>query len=195
MGLTAKAPPAGGSGIIREALANLASGPPTDLESLAAGAPSNLNIAAPHPFYFVGLTDVAEGRLLAGAILKGWRYIVLQDDETIGTANLIVSEQDQSLQFSHISHGPFAQNTVEGIRRAESLPDVANDDYELRLLDIPGLYVVALWLHGVDDKLIPLPPTNRVLEPYKSYSEGEMTAALREPALQRLESEPLPDPI
>lgn len=190
MALTVKTPPAEGSGIIREALGDLASGPPTAFKALTASADatSDLNIAAPHPFYFVGLTDVAEGRLLSGAVLKGWRYLVLKDDETIGTANLIISG-DQTLQFSHISHGPFAKNTVEGISFAESLPEVINDDYELRLLDIPSLYVVSLWLHGSGDKLIPLPPTNSALEPYKSYSEAELSAALREPALQRLESE------
>ncbi len=191
MGLTAKTPPAKAPGIIREALGKLASGPPAGLEALSmeGGVPANLNIAAPHPFYFVGLKDVAEGNLLEGAILKGWRYLVLRGDETVGAANLVISEQDQSLQFSHMSHGPFAQNTVEGISFAESLPEVISDDYELRLLDIPSLYVVSLWLHGSEDKLIPLPPTNSALEPYKSYSEAELSTALRGPALQRLESE------
>ncbi len=189
MGLTAKEPPAEGFGIIREALGKLTSGPAATFAAVAEGAPTHLNIAAPHPVYFVGLTDVAEGKLLSGAVLKGWRYLVLRDDETIGAANLIMSGPDQNLQFSHISHGPFAKNTVEGISYAESLPEVVSDDYELRLLDIPSLYVVALWLHGNQDKLIPLPPTNRALEPYRSYSEAEMTEALRGPAVSRLESD------
>ncbi len=190
MGLTAKTPPAQAPGLIREALGQLASGPTPTADSLMMdGIPAELNLAAPHPCYFVGLKDVAEGNLLAGAILKGWRYLVLRGDEAVGAANLTISDQDESLQFSHMSHGPFAQSTVEGIGRAENLPEVLQEDYELRLLDIPSLYVVSLWLHGSDDKLIPLPPTNSAIEPYKSYSEAELTVALQEQALQRMQSD------
>src|SRR6476620_3601506 len=51
MALTLKAPPAEGSGIIREALGELAGGPPTAFKALAesADASSNFSIAAPHP--------------------------------------------------------------------------------------------------------------------------------------------------
>jgi hypothetical protein len=158
---------------------------------LAESAPGQLSIAAPHAVYFVGLTDVAEGNLLSAATLTGWRYIVLAGEEAIGAANLRIREDDPTLQFSHISHGPFVQNTVEGIRLAESLPAVAINDYELRLLDIPSLYVVCLWLHGNEDQLIPLPPSSHGLAPYKSYSDGEIAAALKGPATERLQAEPI----
>lgn len=189
MGLNAKKPPERGLNIVRQGVGQLIAGAAGEASPMAAAAPSQLNIAAPHPVYFVGLKDLAEGRLLSSASLIGWRYILLEGEQTIGAATVKIGEDDEQLQFSHISHGPFVQNTVEGIDRAENLPEVQSSEFELRLLDIPSLYVVSLWLHGNQDRLLPLPPTNRALEPYRSYSAEEMLAALRGPAIERLNSD------
>jgi hypothetical protein len=193
MGLNASKPPDQGLRIVRDALGNLITHGPNVAGIMAESLPSQLNIAAPHPVYFVALTNVAQGEILSAATLTGWRYIVLEGDQTIAAANLRVTDDEGNLQFSHISHGPFVKNTVEGIGRAETLPEVLSNDYELRLLDIPSLYVVSLWLHGDADRLIPLPPTNQVLEPYATYSDEEMAAALKGPAIERLSfEEPAP---
>ncbi len=189
MGLNVTAPPKQGLKIVRDALGKLSAGAPTIAGLITEGLAPQLDVAAPHPVYFVGLTDVAEGNLLSAATLTGWRYLVLKGDEPIGAANLRVTENDETFQFSHISHGPFVKSTVEGISRAENLQEVVSNDYELRLLDIPSLYVVSLWLHGDEDRLIPLPPTNRALEAYATYSGEEMATALKGPALARLDSE------
>jgi len=189
MSLNATKPPEKGLAIVREALGKLVRHPSHTASILAESVPSELSIAAPHPVYFVGLTDVAEGRLLSAAILTGWRYLVLAGEEPIGAANVMVKQDDENLQFSHISHGPFVRNTIEGISRAASLTEVVNNDYELRLLDIPSLYVVSLWLHGDEDRIMPLAPTNRALEPYKTYTEEEMIESLKQAAIDRLESE------
>jgi hypothetical protein len=189
MSLNATKPPAEGIAIVREAIGKLVSHPSPTTSMLAESVPAELSITAPHPVYFVGLTDVAEGRLLSAATLTGWRYLVLAGEEPIGAASVTVRADDENLQFSHISHGPFVRNTIEGISRAESLAEVQSNDYELRLLDIPGLYVVSLWLHGNDDRIIPLPPTNRSLEPYRTYTEEQMLESLKQAAYDRLESE------
>jgi hypothetical protein len=189
MGLNASKPPKQGLQIVRDALGDLITNGPSVAGIIAESMPSQVSIAAPHPVYFVALTDVAEGNLLSVATLTGWRYIMLEGDQTVGAANLRVKEDGEELQFSHISYGPFVNSTVEGIGRAESLPEVLSNDYELRLLDIPSLYVVSLWLHGNEDRLIPLPPTNQALEPYATYSGEEMAAALKGPAIERLNSE------
>lgn len=189
MGLHVTKPPEQGLKIVRQGVGQLITSAPGGASPMAEAAPSQLNIAAPHPVYFVGLTDLAEGNFLSAAVLIGWRYILLEGEETIGAATLKVGEDEEQLQFSHVSHGPFVKNTVEGIGRAENLPEVQGNEFELRLLDIPSLYVVSLWLHGEEDRLLPLPPTNRALEPYRMYSGGEMAAALRGPAIERLNSE------
>ncbi|HSS22245.1 MAG TPA: hypothetical protein VLL54_19395 [Pyrinomonadaceae bacterium] len=189
MGLNVKEPPESALAIVSEALGNIMGGTTDGFEALTEHADAELNISAPHPLYVVGLSDIAEGKLLAAAVLRGWRYIVLKGDETVGAVNLSFDDQGKNLQFSHISHGPFAQSTVEGIRYAEGLPEVVSNEYELRLLDVPSVYVVSLWLHGKNDRLIPLPPTNQTLKPYEAYSEAEMTAALQPEAIHRLQFE------
>ncbi|HEX6175385.1 MAG TPA: hypothetical protein VF089_15365 [Candidatus Binatia bacterium] len=189
MGLNISKPPAGARAIVSERLGALTTHGAPASEMLAETSSEQLDLAAPHPVYFIKLTDVAEGRLLSAAILTGWRYLVLQGEEAVGAATVAVLENNESLRFSHMSQGPFVKNTIEGIRHAEELPEVLENDYELRMLDIPSLYVVALWLHGQEDRIIPLAPTNRALDPYKTYSEDELLSALKEAALNRLEFE------
>ena len=90
------------------------------------------------------------------------------------------------MTFSNFNHGPFVASTVEGVGRAEALDAVQQEDFELRVLEVPGLYTVALWLHGPRDLLMPLPPTRGRLEPHVVYEEGEVIELLREPAASRL---------
>jgi hypothetical protein len=64
--------------------------------------------------------------------------------------------------------------------RPSALPQIAKADYELRLLKVPAVYLVALWLHGGnEDILIPLgnrPPDSRKNKP---YTEAGIIRALR----------------
>ncbi len=76
--------------------------------------------------------------------------------------------------------------------RAEELDEVREEDFELRLLDIPSLYVVALWLHGARDLIVPLPPTREGLEPYAVYEEGAVIERLGGPAVRPLNSDDRP---
>src|SRR5439155_13299048 len=92
----------------------------------------------------------------------------------------------ENLKFSHLNQGPFVEETIKGVKYAESLNEVLNNNFELRLLKIPALYIVALWLHAEQDILFPLPPTHHVLKPYSTYNEEEFARALSGPAIERL---------
>jgi hypothetical protein len=189
MGIIVKTPPPEVLTLVSEAISELALHSSPTAGILATGDRQEIDIAAPHAVYFVGLEEVAAGNLLSAATLAGWRYLVLSGEEPVGAANVSVTDEGANLHFSHFSQGPFVNSTVEGIGVAESLKEVESADYELRLLDIPSLYVVSLWLHGSDDRIIPLPPTNQALEPYQAYSEEQMVELLKQPALDRLEFE------
>lgn len=183
-------PPAEGIGIVRSALGSAMNQPASTMASVINEAgPENLTTAAPHQIYFVGLRDIAEGRLLEAAQVVGWRYIIFNGEQPLAAAELKVGAEQGSLEFSNINRGLFVASTVEGVARAEDMTIVRDNDFELRLLDIPSLYVVALWLHGDSDNdlIIPLPPPRPELEQFVSYSEEEVIARLRQPAMERLE--------
>lgn len=178
MPIHTKQAPDGCEAMIRDALGAM----------LRPGAPGPTETAAPHPVYLAGLAELAEGRLLDAARENGWRYLLISGDQAVATAT-VGTGQGTGMEFSHVTQGPFVEATVEGLRRAEALDEVASGDYELRLLDVPALYLRALWLHGQGgegEMLIPLPPSPDGIEPYRAYSEPELVGALHAAAVERL---------
>jgi hypothetical protein len=185
MALQVPEPPEQGVGIIREALSSAINQPNVAAFAVAEAEPDKLATAAPHKVYFVGLTDLAEGRLLSAAQLKGWRYLIFEQDRPVVAAEL-QTDADEALHFSNVNRGPYVAGTVEGVNFAESLDIVNNEDFELRVLEISSLYLVALWLYGQRDLLIPLKPAPEELEPLRVYEENEIIDRLRGAAQNRL---------
>jgi hypothetical protein len=176
-------------GIINVALGSLLNQPASALSAMMADVnPDRLAAAAPHHVYFVSLESIAAGKVFSQAELTGWRYIVLDDERPLFAAELDIDLAQGALEFSNTNQGPHVEGTLEGVRIAESLDDVREHDFELRLLEIPSLYVIALWLHGEEkDLLIPLPPTNPRLTPYDIYTSEELLAAVQNAAIKQLE--------
>jgi hypothetical protein len=77
-------------------------------------------------------------------------------------------------------------STAASIDDAERLPEVADRDFEFRILKVPGLYVVAAWLAGDRDLLVPLEPAPSFLQAGRRYSDGDFLRALEHPAEQIL---------
>lgn len=144
-----------------------------------------------HGVYFVPLDALAEGKLLAAAKQTGWRYLLVQDNEAIAEAELTAGRRGakgaaaRALDFASLTHGPFASATVEALSAAERLPQVVRADYELRLIRIPAVYFVALWLHGAnDDIIVPMGNPPGRLKANEPYGEAAVIGALRGPADQ-----------
>ena len=195
-------PPAGGDQAVHDALASLQGrrAPAPHARSLGFDAAPEtpplampglesargVETAAPHPVYTAGLDDLAAGRLLETARHDGWRYLLLRGEDAVASATVGTLDGNGPPGFSHVTQGPFVEATLEALRRAEALDEVRGGDFELRLLDVPALYLRALWLHGPRDLLLPLPPAPEPLEAYRPYGEDEVVAALRERAAERL---------
>lgn len=196
MPIHVKQAPDGCDAMVRRAVGSLIPpGPVPDALGMIPipGAAPTMETAAPHPVYVAGLEDLAQGRLLETARENGWRYLLIRGDQAVATATVGTGEGGAGMEFSHVTQGPFVEATVEGLRRAEALDEVASGDYELRLLDVPAMYLRALWLHGENgegEMLIPLPPAPDGIEPYRAYSEPELVAALHPAAVARMD---LPD--
>lgn len=128
-----------------------------------------LELAHPHQVFNLGLDDLTAGRGLAAARPVGWRYLVHDGGNAVAAAETVPSGPGDSHVFSAFNEGGFVGSTAEAIRAAEQLPETQQGDFELRLLHVPALHVMALWLHTAKDGggqeatpgdlLIPLAPS------------------------------------
>ncbi|MFI9122808.1 hypothetical protein ACIGW0_26035 [Streptomyces bikiniensis] len=77
--------------------------------------------------------------------LAGWRFLIRNGDRTIAAADTMLTPDGWS--FSHFFEGPYVSATERALHQAEGLP-VA---YRPRLLSVPELYMLTLWLHAVPE--------------------------------------------
>ncbi|MFR9676489.1 hypothetical protein [Streptomyces sp. TR06-5] len=97
--------------------------------------------------------------------------------------------------FAHFRGGPYVTSTLRALGQAEALPGT----YQPRLLSVPELYMVTLWLHGVPDAnphtgvpdpadlLVPLAPAPPGIAPHRPGRADALLPLLT----RRLTSTPL----
>lgn len=74
--------------------------------------------------------------------LAGWRFLIRGTDRAVAAADTMLTPDGWS--FSHFFEGPYVTATERALLQAESLPTT----YQPRLLSVPELYMLTLWLHG-----------------------------------------------
>ncbi|MFF9127475.1 hypothetical protein ACF09J_30105 [Streptomyces sp. NPDC014889] len=96
--------------------------------------------------------------------LAGWRFLIRCGDHAVAAAETVLTPDGWT--FSHFFEGPYVTSTERALRQAEAL----GQPYQPRLLSIPSLYMLTLWLHGdlsddgttghpaATDLLVPLAP-------------------------------------
>ncbi|MGW5425319.1 hypothetical protein [Streptomyces sp. NPDC003943] len=119
----------------------------------------------PLPVHVLGVPDIAEP---AGppshTRLAGWRFLIRNGERAIAAADTMLTPDGWT--FSHFFEGPYVTATERALIQAEAL----GTPYQPRLLSVPGLYMLTLWLHtdteadgattvpGPADLLVPLSP-------------------------------------
>ncbi|MFG3346510.1 hypothetical protein ACGF1Z_15770 [Streptomyces sp. NPDC048018] len=126
----------------------------------------------PLPVHVLGLSTAsgAPGAAAAteqqppGTRLAGWRFLIRNGDRAIAAGDTMLTPDGWS--FSHFFEGPYVTATERALIQAEALAT----PYQPRLLSVPELYMLTLWLHtdteadgattepGPDDLLVPLAP-------------------------------------
>jgi hypothetical protein len=120
-----------------------------------------LQLTEPHQVFTLGLTDLAAGKGLDAAKPTGWRYLVQEGDNVVASAETVAGPGGEQI-FSAFNEGRFVDSSAKAMRTVRDFPEVLQGGFELRLLSVPGLYVLALWLHdsqGKVDLLQPLAPS------------------------------------
>ncbi|MGW0086851.1 hypothetical protein [Streptomyces sp. NPDC003393] len=74
--------------------------------------------------------------------LAGWRFLIRVGDQAVAAAETRLTPDGWA--FSHFFEGPYVTSTERALRQAETL----GQPYQPRLLSLPSLYMLTLWLHG-----------------------------------------------
>ncbi len=145
------------------------------------GAPSELT--APHRIFVLSLDDLMERRGLESAQDVGWRYFVTSDSAVVATAETTSNEGSDDHQFASLSRDPSGPRSAEIISTIEDRPIGGSNEFELRLLRIPAVYSINLWLHGdATDYLVPVDPTPPSLHAGEIYQPDDVLGVLRDQA-------------
>ncbi|MER5441066.1 hypothetical protein [Streptomyces sp. NPDC002790] len=118
------------------------------------------------------------------ARLTGWRFLIRCGERAVAAADTMLTPDGWA--FSHFFEGPYIRSTERALRQAESLPQA----YQPRLLSVPELYMLTLWLHreptadpasgqpAADDILVPLAPAPPGIAPYRPHRVAELLPVL-----------------
>lgn len=116
--------------------------------------------------------------------LAGWRFLIRSGDRAVAAAETRLTPDGWA--FSHFFEGPYIASTERALSQAEAL----QQPYQARLLSLPGLYMLTLWLHGdctadgaeghpaATDLLVPLAPAPPGIAAHRPHRVAELLPVL-----------------
>lgn len=116
--------------------------------------------------------------------LTGWRFLIHCGDRAVAAAETILTPDGWG--FSHFFEGPYIASTERALRQAETM----KQPYQARLLSVPELYMLTLWLHGditadgaeghpaAADLLVPLAPAPPGIAAHRPHRVAELLPLL-----------------
>lgn len=184
-------PPGAVSEISRQELERLRSAVPPDERER-----TQFSLGDAYPVYRGSLRAFAEGKGLDTAALGAWRQLISVEQAPIAMMEVSMGKDGNSFRFSSINHGPFVEATARALTIAEHSSRIQEGAFELRLLQVPALYLLAIWLKNtedsretlvaVEDTLVPVAPAPDNLIANREYLGREFEQALQEVARTRL---------
>ncbi|MGW1160472.1 hypothetical protein ACWD48_20090 [Streptomyces sp. NPDC002519] len=116
--------------------------------------------------------------------LAGWRFLMRSGDRAVAAAETMLTPDGWA--FSHFFEGPYIAATERALRQAESV----TQPYQARLLSVPKLYMLTLWLHGdcsadgasgsltATDLLVPLAPAPPGIAAHRPHRAADLLPVL-----------------
>ncbi|MEU7073210.1 hypothetical protein AB0B30_16340 [Streptomyces narbonensis] len=116
--------------------------------------------------------------------LAGWRFLIRNGERAIAAADTMLTPDGWT--FSHFFEGPYVTATERALLQAEALPT----PYQPRLLSVPELYMLTLWLHtepeadgttdapAAADLLVPLAPAPPGIAAHRPYQVADLLPVL-----------------
>ncbi|NBE52446.1 hypothetical protein [Streptomyces boluensis] len=116
--------------------------------------------------------------------LDGWRFLIRGGGRSLAAGDTVLTPDGWT--FSHFFEGPYLTSTERALRQAEALPT----PYQPRLLSVPELYMLTLWLHGdldadpaegtplATDLLVPLAPAPPGIAAHRPHRVADLLPVL-----------------
>ncbi|PTM97111.1 hypothetical protein LXH13_06700 [Streptomyces spinosirectus] len=116
--------------------------------------------------------------------LAGWRFLIRCGERAVAAADTMLTPDGWA--FSRFFEGPYIASTERALRQAETM----SQSYQPRLLSMPSLYMLTLWLHGdctedaasghpaATDLLVPLAPAPPGIAPHRPHRVAELLPVL-----------------
>ncbi|ANS63770.1 hypothetical protein SLINC_1546 [Streptomyces lincolnensis] len=116
--------------------------------------------------------------------LAGWRFLIHCGGRAVAAAETMLTPDGWA--FSRFFEGPYIASTERALRQAETMTQA----YQPRLLSIPRLYMLTLWLHGdcasdaatghpaATDLLVPLAPAPPGIAAHRPHRVSELLPVL-----------------
>jgi hypothetical protein len=162
-------------------------------EVLGGRSPGTLGIREPHRVFYLGLKALAEGAGLEAAEQTGWRVLV--DD-----GERLVTTVDVAAEGGDVSGGAGGASIARSAKEAEQLESafhaveqhefVRHHAIEPRLLMIPALYALALWLYepaNSESMLVPLVVDGRTVAEPTTWTADSFLGELQPKAQRHIE--------
>jgi hypothetical protein len=158
-----------------------------------------LTIARPFGVYRYGInyTNLFSGQFLSATKFSGWLFLLTDGTNSAGL-HLGYGEKNQKWPEMGWTFYPVRPNSsdplLQTLLAAEKLPQVRNQDYELRYLDFMPLQFYAFWLHGKSgDVIVPVPIYGK-WQDFRPYSENEVAKILRREIEEKMKQPPYKGP-
>jgi hypothetical protein len=152
MSITRPAGPSGGAAIIGRVVPHLLSRGPGALPPTGgAAAPQT---SQPIQLFMLKSSDITDESFVKKAVPVGWRYLIFGQGP-IAVADVKEASGSGPLTFGSLIRGPIAERLTQAADLAARDYDAGPGKFEARILEIPSLYISALWLYGPRDIFIP----------------------------------------
>ncbi|MER6998931.1 hypothetical protein [Streptomyces sp. NPDC000410] len=116
--------------------------------------------------------------------LVGWRFMIRGEERAVAAADTMLTPDGWA--FSHFFEGPYIASTERALEQAEQI----TGSYQPRLLSVPELYMLTLWLHGdteadasgggpdPSDLLVPLAPAPPGIAAHRPHRVADLLPVL-----------------
>jgi hypothetical protein len=156
----------------------------------AEGAPAaNLQprheVKAPYPIYTATIDGLYAGGGLSSAELTAWQYVIESGGVAESTAEVAVADfnADPEVALDYASEQPasYTQALLAAVDDANARPEsTAASNFELRILRVPGMNILAIWLQRAGEDVLRLVRGSRAgLVAGRWVTETEFLEAIR----------------
>jgi hypothetical protein len=133
-------------------------GNPLSAPQLSPAQRENAHATDAYPVYFLGLDDLEQADdTLSATSPRVWRHLLMHQGSAIAEAD--VRTDGTQARVVAVHQGPRGPGTARALITAQASALVKDADFEFRMLEAPGIRLVAVWLHSSrDDLLIAVEP-------------------------------------